>query len=1053
MGNCVQCYYPLITKKNLITNISSLNSPQIVLEQEAISQNKTNTNIINIKSETFQKKQITKDKILNYGTTLEKNEPSEENLNEIIITKKENSKSKNSKNLLNLGTNKMITKRPGTVNIESESQSSKKYNKLQSFTRQLSTESFLRAKTKGDNIIAQIPQNLGIVQISWENGGFQKFTNLNNTYEKNNKKDNFYKRNITNISKSKKSKRLSVIKEDEEDERRNSISKVGNVEFDINNRLINKLKTINIFKNNLNNNHLHKLLTIISEYEIQPDMDIICKGEIGSSFFILDRGEIKIYDEDLNKSITIKNEYNFGQICLLSPEEIKRSYNITSLTKTKLFIIESDKFNTLIHTENINIKNIEFEKFRKIPFFQDFPENELSLLSKFCIVLNENDIEFNKAGNKYITLKEFFNLEFKCYLQKYYIKLGLFNTNISFNQNNPLTKEYLCIPLNILFEFFGFDMKKKIIQHTFYNLVKNEQNFLKNFNSNIPQINSVFYSLFKIKCLNKENNTKIKIINKDFMLLLIDGNVKFYNNEELIEEYNSIIFIDTKKIKIKNKMYFTLNSIILYSNYSAILEKSKELQNFYNNKLSIFRSFSFFNLFQEDELFQLINLIQEKTYHKNYLIMNENKIDNFYLIISGRVKHKCQSNETIIQYCDGECFGETFLLDGEGAFLKDSYIIVTSDKLTTLEIPKEIFFHMLQRPKINDYIKVKMCLEDKSISLSDLYQITVLGKGKFGDVYLVHNGIFIYAIKVVSRSFIRNKSKAWNYLQNENNILKYLHYQFIIKLVKTFKTRHFVFFLMEYSTGSQMDKILEILEDKMNINIVKFYSSLIFLILDYLAKQKVIHRDIKPSNIMVDSSGYIKLVDFGAAKRILNGYAKTMIGTPYYMSPEIVSGQNYSFSSDYFSVGVCIYYMYYRRYPFGMGKSDVYSIYQDIMKKPVSFSGLNNQNNSLNDLILNLLNKEPSLRLSNLKNVKSHPFFKNFDWNSLVTKKLTPPYLPTFGQNYTDQYLKNTSKPFEQFIEEEKLSVLKTDDFKSDSDIRSDKSKTLNDSDWMDALY
>ena len=73
---------------------------------------------------------------------------------------------------------------------------------------------------------------------------------------------------------------------------------------------------------------------------------------------------------------------------------------------------------------------------------------------------------------------------------------------------------------------------------------------------------------------------------------------------------------------------------------------------------------------------------------------------------------------------------------------------------------------------------------------------------------------------------------------------------------------------MEYSTGSQLDKILEILSNKMNITTIKFYGSLLFLILDYLSKQKIIHRDIKPSNITVDSSGYIKLVDFGAAKRI-----------------------------------------------------------------------------------------------------------------------------------------------------------------------------------------
>jgi cGMP-dependent protein kinase len=537
------------------------------------------------------------------------------------------------------------------------------------------------------------------------------------------------------------------------------------------------------------------------------------------------------------------------------------------------------------------------------------------------------------------------------------------------------------------------------------------------------------------------------------MILLIDGTVSFYNNEELLEEKKSICFLDTKKIKTKNKMYFKLGSIIAYSNYEEIISKSKELQNVFNNKLSLYRNFTILNLLEEEELFELISSILQKEYKKNDILINEeNKCEYFYLLINGEVKHKFYNDETVIRYSDGDCFGEIFLLDGEGEFLKDSYVVVTSEKLSTLEIPKEIFFELLQKPKINDFIKVKMCLEDKSILLSDLYYITNLGKGKFGNVYLVHNGIFIYAIKVVCRHFIKNTSKAWKYLQNENNILKLLNFQFIIKLVKTFKTKEYVFFLMEYSTGSQLDSILDILVNRTTINIVKFYGGILFLILDYLSKQKIIHRDIKPSNIMVDSNGYIKLVDFGAAKRILNGYAKTMIGTPFYMAPEIVAGKNYSFPSDYYSVGICLYYMYYRKYPFGMGINDVYLIYQEILKKQLNFNGLSNQNHVLNDLIKHLLDKEPALRISSLDNIKSHPFFKDFDWDLLFAKKLNPPYLPANGRNYTEQYLKNLSKPFDEFIEEESINLIKNGNLKG-SELKEEESESINgDNSWIDGF-
>ena len=214
-------------------------------------------------------------------------------------------------------------------------------------------------------------------------------------------------------------------------------------------------------------------------------------------------------------------------------------------------------------------------------------------------------------------------------------------------------------------------------------------------------------------------------------------------------------------------MYFKLTTIILYANYDDISSKSKELQSVYTHKLSIYRSFAILNLLEEEELFSLVSSIKQKNYKKNDILINEeNKCENFYLIINGEVKLKSYNEGTIIRFSNGECFGEIFLLDGEGEFLKDSYVVVTSEKLSTLEISKEKFFELLQKPKINDFIKVKMCLEDKSILLSDLYYLAFLGKGKFGNVYLVHNGIFIYAIKVVSRNFIKNISKAWKYLQN-----------------------------------------------------------------------------------------------------------------------------------------------------------------------------------------------------------------------------------------------------------------------------------------------
>ena len=1064
MGNCVQCY-PCFVKSNINNQQSSVYIPPLINETENneqnnnlkhfFSDNNINTNEI--------KKQINLDKLLNYGPTLEKNEADENNNNISPENKNNEEKTKPQNNNL-LHVKKDVNPNRRRSILSEYHQINNKYSKLKSFSRQLSTESFLRAKTKGDKIIDDIPKELGPRQIAWGGAGglSSKFNNMfgrSGDMTSYSVKYNQYLKKITEQAEDTKVKRLSVINEETEEDKGNS-TVIMKDRLNYNTKLVNRLKNVCVIRNNLNDIQINNLSLLINEYEINADIDIFCKGEIGNSLFILDSGELKLYNNNPNKYISIKDEYSFGEVCLMYNEEIKRRYYISSLTKIKLFILEREKFNIFLTRENIRIKTVDTNIFKNIDFFKDFPNEQLHLLSKLCFIMNENEIKINKLKLNFVTIKEFFNLEIKLCLIKHCLKIDLINKNNNNKKNNDDAntkqkqkneKQYLIIPINTLFELFGFDIKKKVVQFTFIQFAKNNDNFIKYYKSN--QIDSAYSSIFKLKCLNKENNTKIKLTNKDFIVFLIYGSVVFYNNDDLVEEFNSICFIDTKKIKTKNKMFFELGSVILYSNYDDMISKSKDLQNIFNNELNVYRSFALFNLLDEEELLPLISLINRKDYKKDDILINEeHKCENFYLIVTGEVKHKFYNNETVIRYSDGDCFGEIFLLDGEDEFLKDSYIVVSSEILTTLEIPKEVFFVLLQKPKINDFIKVKMCLEDKSILLSDLYFITSLGKGKFGNVYLVHNGIFIYAIKVVFRNFIKNTSRAWKYLQNENNILKLLNFQFIIKLVKTFKTKEFVFFLMEYSTGSQLDSVLDLLANRTTINIVRFYGSILFLILDYLGKQKIIHRDIKPSNIMVDSKGYIKLVDFGAAKRILNGYAKTIIGTPFYMAPEIVAGKNYSFSSDYYSVGVCLFYIYYKKYPFGMGINDVYLIYQDILKKPLSFTGLNNQNNVLNDLIKHLLDKEPALRISSLDSIKSHLFFKDFNWDLLFARKMKPPYLPSNGRNYTEQYLKNLSKPFEEFMEDEKIHLIKNGDLKQ-SELKLDESESINgDNSWIDAF-
>jgi len=62
-------------------------------------------------------------------------------------------------------------------------------------------------------------------------------------------------------------------------------------------------------------------------------------------------------------------------------------------------------------------------------------------------------------------------------------------------------------------------------------------------------------------------------------------------------------------------------------------------------------------------------------------------------------------------------------------------------------------------------------------------------------------------------------------------------------------------------------------------------------------------------------------------------FTSTILGTPHYMAPEVILGKGYSFSSDYWSVGICMYEIFYGQYPFGNNCKDVMEVYNQILKK------------------------------------------------------------------------------------------------------------------------
>ncbi|XP_063625841.1 cGMP-dependent protein kinase, isozyme 2 forms cD4/T1/T3A/T3B isoform X3 [Cydia splendana] len=441
------------------------------------------------------------------------------------------------------------------------------------------------------------------------------------------------------------------------------------------------------------------------------------------------------------------------------------------------------------------------------------------------------------------------------------------------------------------------------------------------------------------------------------------------------------------------------------------------------------KSVPIFKNLPEDTLIKISDVLEETHYQNgDYIVRQGARGDTFFIISKGQVKvtQKLPNNDEkfIRSLTKGDFFGEKAL---QGDDLRTANIIADAPEGTTcLVIDRETFNQLIStldeiRTKYKDEGESRARLNEEfaNLRLSDLRIIATLGIGGFGRVELVQiqgDPTRSFALKQMKKAQIV-ETRQQQHIMSEKEIMAEMNCEFIVKLYKTFKDRKYLYMLMETCLGGELWTILR---DKGQFDdaTTRFYTACVVEAFHYLHSRNIIYRDLKPENLLLDSKGYVKLVDFGFSKKLqASRKTWTFCGTPEYVAPEVIMNRGHDISADYWSLGVLMFELLTGSPPFT--GADPMKTYNKILKgiDAVEFPRCITRNAA--NLIKKLCRDNPAERLGyqrgGITEIQKHKWFDGFNWEGLAQRTLDPPIMPVVKNpvdtHNFDQYPPDADEP------------------------------------------
>ena len=765
-------------------------------------------------------------------------------------------------------------------------------------------------------------------------------------------------------------------------------------DYDLLYNIINK----HFFLQTLTNQAKNEIIISMSLYSIKEGKTLYTQGSIGNYWYIVQSGQLnKLMDDKLISTINAGD--SFGEHALMNNSP--RTYTVVAVTECKLWVLKRQVFRKIlefIFTLNYE-QNMKFLEGINIPLDSTIKSIMASNLIQEIYTKGQYICKEGEVGSCMYIIKEG---EVECIKKDKVIRVLKQGDNFGQKALLENAKRSLDVRAktdvkiySISSSFFETQFGENFREHLYFSFISTAFINSSSFNKINPNMISKTFGFFSFRSLKNGELVYPKdqrVCEK--LCVVLEGNIIDKTINKVEAKRYEILFekqlVEGSAEVIKHDLLAEPDCILAEIDFDKFKEElggDLNIAHTKSNQLKSFGNISLFRILSDEKIEFLQNNLKIEKFHNGKKIITQGEVGNkLYIIKSGRVDFFVNSRY-IRSLGDGDDFGAKSLILSSD---KRTATAIANGEVQCYTLTAKVFKSILEE-NLYEYFTYKFALEDNTIELKDLDNIKELGSGTFGNVNLVRNkkNKQFYAIKALDLEQIK-KENLESCVELEKNVLLKTDHPFIMKMVKYLKDENYIFFINEYIKGKELwDVIRDI--GLLNKEQTQFYVASMLLAINHLHKKKIIYRDIKPENVMVSVKGYIKIIDFGTVKEI-EDRTSTVIGTSHYMAPEITKGEGYSFEVDIWSIAICMYEFFCGKLPFGEDLEDPMDIYRAVCKEELSFPNFVNDEKYM-ALLHKMLKKNPTQRLWKLEQIKVDPYFKEFDWNKLISLSYPPPYM------------------------------------------------------------